>query len=308
MKSKVQVGRRFKRRAITISILLVVGLIVLPCALSAQVKKPISKDGLIKAIQLNGLSTRELVQQVQLRGVEFPMTPQVEAELTGAGARPEVVQAARANYRPGANAGRPAPGRNTPNVPSGAPLSKSEIVTMLQSGVPSARVEQFVEVRGVGFRITPAISKEIAAAGGTRSLVGIITANGPGTARRFPPPRPQPSAPARRGPDYDDLTDQATVAFKSNNADAALGLLQQAIRLDASRPTAYQLMGFVQLYGKGDIVSAERNMREAIQRGGSAAFRVFHDHANGFFTDTCSGSLFITRTDVTFKADDGTNK
>ena len=132
------------------------------------------------------------------------------------------------------------------------------------------------------------------------SLVGTITANGP--SRRTRPPAPPP---ARRGPDYDDLTDQATSALKANNTEGALGLLQQAISLDASRPTAYQLLGFVQLYGKNDIAAAEKSMREAIERGGSAAFRVFHDHANGSFTETCSGSLFITKTDVTYKADDG---
>lgn len=45
-------------------------------------------------------------------------------------------------------------------------------------------------------------------------------------------------------------------------------------------------------------------MREAIQRGGAAIFRASHDH-DGFFKDTCAGSLFITKTEVTFKADDG---
>lgn len=308
MKSNVHVKQGFGRRVAAAAVpflLVAVGLLALPGALNAQVKRPITKDGLIKAIQLNGLSTRELVQQIQLRGVEFQMTPQIEAELRTNGARPEVIDAARVNYRPAANPGRAAPARGAPNVPAGPPLSKSEIVTLLQSGVPATRVEQFVAARGVNFRITPPITKEIIAAGGTRSLVGIITTNGPGTARKTPPPSAVAAPPVRRGPDYDELTDQATTAFKANNADGALSLLRQAVSLDATRPTAYQLMGFVELYGKGDIAAAEKNMREAIERGGSATFRVFHDHANGFFTDTCSGSLFVTKTDVTYKADDG---
>src|SRR5215212_9470889 len=98
MKSKVL--RRFNLRPIAVSSLLLVGLLVAPPRSDAQVKKPISKDGLVKAIQLNGLSTRELVQQIQSRGVEFQMTPQIETELRGIGARPEVVDAARASYRP----------------------------------------------------------------------------------------------------------------------------------------------------------------------------------------------------------------
>jgi hypothetical protein len=293
-----------KRSFLITALLLLVGLLALSTPLLAQVKKPISKDGLIKAIQLNGLSTRELIEQIQIRGVEFQMTPQIETELRNAGARPEVIEAARANYRSVANAGRPTPGRNTPNVPAGPPLSKNEIITLLQSGAASTRVEQFVQVRGVNFTLTPQITREITSAGGSRSLIGLIAGNGPNSARRTQPTH-QPAPPVRRGPDYDELTDQATAAFKANNADGALNLLQQAIRLDGSRPTAYQLTGFVELYGKGDIVAAERNMRAAIERGGSAAFRVFHDHADGFFTSTCSGSLFITKTNVTYKADDG---
>ena len=46
-------------------------------------------------------------------------------------------------------------------------------------------------------------------------------------------------------------------------------------------------------------------MRRAIELGGSAAFRVFHDHINGTFKETCAGTLFITRTNITFRADNG---
>ena len=301
MKSKMQVRRRCKLRPFAVSLLLLSGVLFAPGALQAQGKKPITKEGLVKAIQLNGLSTRELVQQIQLRGVEFQLTPELEGELRGAGARPEVVEAARANYRAPV-AARPASNKNTTNVPTGPPLSESEIILLLQSGKPAPEVEQWVERRGAGFRITPASTKKIMAARGTRSLVGVIAANGPGTARKAAPPPPPPPAP--KGPDYDDLTDEATTAFKGNNADSALQLLQKAIAMDPSKTTAYQLMGFVQLYGKGDITNAEKNMREAIQRGGSAVFQVKHDHG-GNFKNFCEGSFFITKTDVTFKANDG---
>ncbi len=108
-----------------------------------------------------------------------------------------------------------------------------------------------------------------------------------------------------RGASYDDLTDQATYAIDARDYGRASQLLQQAISINASQPRAYQLLGFTELYLRGDITSAERNMRSAIERGGSAAFRVFHDHANGSFQNTCSGSLFVTRRDVTFRADNG---
>ncbi len=301
LKSAISLSSRPQRFAI--SLILLIGALCAPAAvvLHAQVKKPISKDGLVKAIQLNGLSTRELVQQIQLRGVDFPLTPDIENELRNAGARPEVIAAARTGYRPTVAARPTPPGRNTANVPNGPPLSEGEIILLLQSGKPASEVEQWVERRGVNFRVTPLSSKKILAARGTRSLIGVIAVNGPGTARKAAPP---PAPVAARGLDYDDLTDQAIAAFKINNADSAIQLLQKAIAKDPSRPTAYQLLGFVQLYGKGDITNAERSMRAAIERGGSAVFQVRHDHS-GNFKNYCEGSFFITKTDVTFKANDG---
>src|SRR5919199_641254 len=77
-------------------------LLLSPAAARAQAKRPITREGLVKAVRINGLSTAELVQQVQLRGVSFEMTADAEAELRAAGARPEVIEAARSNYRPAA--------------------------------------------------------------------------------------------------------------------------------------------------------------------------------------------------------------
>jgi hypothetical protein len=270
----------------------------------AQAKKPISKDGLVKAVRINGLSTSELIQQIQSRGVAFQMTPEVEAEMRQAGARPEVIEAARSNYRTTSSA----PVVNTAGrtgVPKGAPLSKNEIVTMLQAGSPSSKVEQFVEARGVNFQSNAQTAREIKAAGGTNSLVGAITAGyvPAGSYHGSAATPPQPAA--RRGPDYDDLTDQATAAYYAKDASRASQLLQQAVALDPSQPRAYQLLGFTQLYLQNNIAAAEANMRKAIELGGSASFRVFHDHANGSFNSTCSGTLFVTKTNITYKADDG---
>jgi len=69
-----------------------------PVPARAQTKKPISKDGLVNAVKINGLSTAELVQEIRTRGVAFEMTAEVEAEMRQAGARPEVIEAAREDY------------------------------------------------------------------------------------------------------------------------------------------------------------------------------------------------------------------
>src|SRR5262249_10149123 len=140
-----------------------------------QTRTPYDKERLLKVVRLNALSTQEVVQAVQQRGVDFQLTPAVEAEFKDAGARPELIDALRTNYRATAHAtppskpSGPSGPTNPTKVPAGAPLSKAEIVTMLQSGVPSERVEQFVEVRGISFAMTPEIAREIGAAGGKRS-------------------------------------------------------------------------------------------------------------------------------------------
>jgi hypothetical protein len=45
-------------------------------------------------------------------------------------------------------------------------------------------------------------------------------------------------------------------------------------------------------------------MRAAIERGGAAAFHVYHDH-DGAFGSYCEGSFFVTKTGVSFQANDG---
>jgi hypothetical protein len=282
-------------------------LLLLPAASAAQAKRPITREGLVKAVRINGLSTAELIQLVQSRGVSFQMTSDAEAELRAAGARPEVIEAARSNYRAGAAPVTNASTRGKSNVPPGPPLSKNEIVTMLQAGTPPARVEQFVDARGVSFQSNAQAAREIKAAGGTNSLVGAIAAGyaAPGRVRTPASGTARTAPAAARAPDYDDLTDQATAAYDARDAARATQLLTRAIQLDAAQPRAYQLLGFTQLYLQNNIAEAEKNMRRAIELGGSASFRVFHDHANGSFKETCSGTLFVTRRNVTFKADDG---
>jgi hypothetical protein len=287
----------------------------------AQAKKPISRQGLVNAVKINGLSTAELVQQIQARGVAFEMTADAEQELRAVGARPEIIEAARANYRAGTVASAtPQPAR-TPgptthanaNVPSGPPLSKSEIVTMLQGGIASSRVEQFVEVRGVNFAVTPQIIAEIKAAGGDRSLIGAITeksstqtagSDGGSDYTDSPFGANNGGKTNNSAPDYDDYMDRVSSSWSARDWNSAIGFAQQAAQLDPSRPQAYQYLGTMLLYARNDYQGAEQAMRAAIERGGSAAFIVYHDHT-GNFQQYCQGTFFVTKTGVSFKADNG---
>ncbi len=289
-------------------------------AASTQTKKPITKQGLVNAVKINGLSTRELVAQIQRRGVDFEMSARDESDLQSVGARPEIIDAARANYRPAVAAARPTPANVPPrtntsgpasNVPDGPPLSKSEIVTMLQGGISPVRVEQFVEKRGVNFQVTPAVAREITAAGGNRSLVGAITeksladsASNGNSGGDDSPFGPASNTAANNAPDYDDLIDRATSAVSTQDYNGAIRYAQQAAQLDPQQPTAYSILGTVALYYSQNVSTAEQAMRAAIERGGAAAFHVYHDH-NGSFGQYCEGSFFVTKTGVSFKANDG---
>jgi hypothetical protein len=282
-------------------------------AASTQTKKPITKQGLVNAVKINGLTTRELVQQIERRGVDFELTAADESDLQSVGARPEIIAAARANYRPAVAAARPTPAATTPrvnatapaaNVPAGPPLSKSEIVTMLQGGISATRVEQFVEKRGVNFQVTPEIAREITAAGGNRSLVGAITeksteaaSSGPGGGGSVFDPG------SNAGPTYDDLIESAGNAYLSRNLNGAIAYVQQAVQLDAQNPTAYQLLGLWAL-NEGQLPTAEQALRAALERNGAAPFKVAHDH-DGSFSNYCMGSFFISKTGVSYVADDG---
>ena len=304
-----------KARALLLASLAAVALVA---SAHAQTKKPISRQGLVNAVKINGLSTAELVGEIRTRGVAFEMTADAEQELRGVGARPEVIEAARTNYRANAVASstpartQPTPRPNTgAPIPAGDPLSKSEIVTMLQGGIASSRVEQFVEVRGVNFAVTPQITAEIKAAGGDRSLIGAITeksqtqsASNTGSYTDSPFGGNGNNAANSSGPDYDDYMDRVSSSWSSQDWNSAIGYAQKAAQLDPARPQAYQYLGTMLLYARGDFAGAEQAMRAAIERGGSAAFIVYHDHT-GNFQNYCQGTFFVTKTGVSFKADNG---
>ena len=271
----------------------------------AQYKgSPVKKDKLISVLRSKQLQTREIVNTINNNGVDFQLNSSVQAELVAAGARPEVIEAVRSNYRAPVITKQP-PNNNSSNTGkkfSGNPLDKDAIITLLENGVADAQVRKNVEARGVNFKSTPAVKNEIKAAGGSVALINLI-------ALSFVNPN-QSSAgnnvavnSASAGNDYDSLIDLAVDQYDNRkDRQGAVSTLQRAIQMNPNNSRAYQLLGFMSLYGFSDFNMAERFMKESISRGGSAVFRVFHDH-DGIFTDTCSGSLFIAQDTVRFESD-----
>ncbi|HUK92289.1 MAG TPA: hypothetical protein VLZ81_17945 [Blastocatellia bacterium] len=260
-------------------------------ASSQPPKGPISEDRLVRALHTRGMTTRELVERVENRGVSFRLTDETKAELVKAGARPALIEAVRANYKPAYNY----------SVPKGPPLSPNEVVSLLESGMGSERVQQYVATLGADFILNPDIIQKIKAAGGTEALVGTIAENSDAASGSGQGSDDEATAGL---PDYDKLTGDAMVAMHANNPKFAIDLLQRAIALDGTNPKAYSLLAFAELYGTKDVKMAEQDARAAIGRGGSAAFRVRHVHDPAFET-YCLGSMFVGKSSVSFKADDG---
>jgi hypothetical protein len=270
-------------------------------SVSAQYKGfPVKKERLISVLRSKQLQTREIVNIINANGVDFQLTPTVETELVGAGARPEVIAAVRSHYRAQA-VSRTSNSTATKSKFSGSPLAKDAIITLLENGVADVQVRKNVEARGVSFKATPQIKNEIKAAGGSIALLNLIAASYVNQNSGNSNNASNAINPANN---YDSLIDKAVDQYDNKqDKNGALATLQQAIQIDPNNSRAYQLLGFMNLYGFSNFAEAERLMKESLARGGSAVFRVFHDH-DGLFNDTCKGSLYIAKDAVRFESDD----
>lgn len=278
---------------------LLAAFIIVPNAFG-QNNKPIVKDGLIAALRSKQFNNQQIIERINTRGVDFQLTPAIESELIAAGARAALIEAVRSNYRGAAkNLGN---NNAAKGKFSGVPLGKDAIVALLQNGVSDAQVRKNVQARGVNFQVNAANVNEIKKAGGSVALINLIAASYAGGNSGSTSNAAKTAV--VRTEDYDDLIDKAVNLFDNQkNTQGAITALQQAVKLEPKNSRAYQLLGFMNLYGLTNFAEAEKNMREAINLGGGAVFRVFHDH-DGFFQDTCKGSLYVSRDGVRFESDD----
>lgn len=174
---------------------------------------PVTKNGLVKALKMKQFKTSDMVSIINEQGCEFKLDKDTQEDLVKAGARPEVIEAVRRNYR-------------------GA------------------------------LKIKPANSKT-----------------------------------------YEGLISQAINIYESESrANEAIDVLNQAISLEPTKYRAYQMMGYVLLYGKRKFKDAEDYMKKAIELGGSAVFRVSHAHDFNFL-NSCSGSFYVSRNNVRYEDD-----
>ena len=229
---------------------------------SAQYKgNPVKKDKLVSVLRSKQLQTREIVAVVKSNGVDFQLTPALEKELVTAGARPEVITAIRDNYRQPSAASNPsvASKNNNNKKFTGQPLAKDAIVTLLENGVPDAQVRKNVQARGVNFKVNSQNISEIKRAGGSVALVNLIGASFVSDVGKPSDAGNNTTGSTAGSNAYDDLIDKA-VDFYDNKKDkqAALASLQQAVKMDVNNSRAYQLLGYMNLYGFSNFAEAER--------------------------------------------------
>jgi len=162
----------------------------------------------------------------------------------------------------------------------GLPVKKEKLLNVLRSRqLQSREIVAVIKSNGVDFRVTGPVEQELFSAGARPEVIAAAKANyrGPGG-----------KAPAPTGDD-DDFNTQRTVSD-----------LERRVRSNPKGYLSYQQLGYQYLLAK-NYVEAEKYMREAMTRGGSAVFPVLHDH-NGTFTAGCTGTIYVTTGGVQFES------
>lgn len=192
----------------------------------------------------------------------------------------------------------------------GAPVKRERLLKVLRSRQLQTRdIVSVIRSNGVDFKLTEAVRQTLVAAGARPEVISAVSNNlriAPNDSGTFAKNDGRNTNRRRQiaAPNYDDLLDRAMYSYKDErNPKNAVRYLESAIKLNPKNPAAYQMLGFVNLYGLNDISNAEKLMHKAITNGGSAVFRVYHDD-NGEFTGRCTGSLYISPESIRFESDD----
>lgn len=184
----------------------------------------------------------------------------------------------------------------------GAPVKKDLLIKALKSRqLQTGDIVTVINTNGVDFELTEEIRKSLIAAGARPEVIKAVAEN-----RRLSSNTIAASKSVNKpnAADYDELLSQALYSYKDQkNPKTAIRYLETALKMNPKDPKAYQMLGFINLYGLNNLPQAQKYMRESIVNGGSAVFRVFHDDS-GNFISRCSGSLFISPERIRFESDD----
>ena len=192
----------------------------------------------------------------------------------------------------------------------GAPVKKERLLNVLRSRQLQTRdIVSVISSNGVDFKMTAAIRSALIAAGARPEVIQAVSSNPrialsnnsqlAKTDKRKKNEQNKTSAPS-----YEDLLEKALILYEDErNPIVAARYLETAVKLKPKSAAAYQMLGFVNMYGLRNLPQAEKLMHQSIENGGSAVFRVYHDDTGGF-TGRCSGSLYISPESIRFESDD----
>ena len=182
----------------------------------------------------------------------------------------------------------------------GAPVKKERLLKALKSRqLQTDDIVTVINSNGVDFQLTADVKQALVAAGARPEVIKAVAENERSADNVY-----AKSKKRNKSADYDELLSQAISSFKDQkNPKSAVGFLKAALKLKPKDPKAYQMLGFINLYGMNNLLEAQKYMRESIINGGSAVFRVYHDD-KGSFTEKCSGSLYVSPERIRFESDD----
>ena len=235
--------------------ILTAALILFAVAASGIAQKkalPVVKEGLINELRQPGFSPAAMVKFIKLHGVNFIVTPDLEAQLLSAGANAAIIQAAKENYR----------------LPGGKRAS------FLNVAANVADAEFAVE--GVGGTFTGMISDHPLAPGTYR-----ITAKRTGylpetqTAQIREPGKRVSVNFTLKPASLNTLVDEARAALDRKDYNSADVLSRQVLAREPLNAPANMLLGR-SFYIKGDYAQAAGHVTKGLQGGESISFMVGH--------------------------------
>ncbi|MBK7993430.1 MAG: hypothetical protein IPK14_08375 [Blastocatellia bacterium] len=290
--------------------------------------EPLSKSEIIELLNKKVPSTK-IEKAVEERGASFTLDASSTAELKRLGGTNALIGAIASHYE----------------VVNNNPLSKDEILEMLRKKVALTKIEGLVEKQGVSFNLDPNATNQIKQAGGSNSLIGAIASRYIASSNPTPPSdsatKVDPIAQSTTA--YNNFLDAAVTALRMKNFPLVVSEAQKAIAVNDKLPQAHYLLGFANLYLVGNVIEARKHFLNTIDRGGEVSFVVINDRkdvsdkafmalegssgvlnrikipgmsrgsaptpptTSAAFTDSCKGSLFISKNRIKFQADDNKN-
>src|ERR1700730_5953738 len=240
-------------------------------ARKSRIKDPITQKGLLDSLHIGGLPTKTLIQDIKSRGVAFEMTQQIEVELRAAGAKPAVIDAVRANYRPFVGT------LNVTSTVAGAGIMVAGIGNYIDkiTALKVAPGHYSITARKLGYR---AATREVEVKCGEPSNIEL---------------RLEPMS-------TDEMLALAKENYDHNNYGVSTMVARDVLTKQPAQPKALALLAS-SLYMQGEYDESINYFTKAISAGESVAISVLHRHGGSWNGKTLSaGRLTFKQTSFEF--------